>query len=160
MMACDDLRATLQPKQLTASIKPQQFGATLQATGPAGPQGPPGPQGAPGITQPFRLGHTWGLLGDVSGITTLPSMFIPLRSGQASVLASLRSKITFGTSINAQVKRNGANVGGIITITTIAATTSLGNLTLADNDELTVVLSSPIGAPTDLGMTLILEHTP
>lgn len=87
-------------------------------------------------------------------------MFIPLRPGQASVLAALRSKINSGGSINAQVKRNGTNVGGVITVTTTPATISLGNLALADNDEVTVVLSSPSGAPTDLGMTLILEHTP
>lgn len=153
---------------LKASVKPQQFSAKL-ATGTPGPAGPPGPQGTPGpqgppgppgITNPFQLGHTWGLSGDVSLVTTLPSMFIPVRAGQTVVLVGLRAKLGSGTSIQAQVKRNGVNVGNVITITTTSATTVLGNLPLMNNDELTVALSSPSGTPSDLGMTLTLEHTP
>jgi hypothetical protein len=111
-------------------------------------------------SQPFRDGHTWALAGDVTAITVLPSLFVPLTGTQQAILVGLRAKLGSGTSVGVQVKRNGANVGGVITVTTTAATTSLGGVVLADGDELTLVLSSPVGLPSHLGATLILEHTP
>ncbi len=149
---------------------PGPAGATgsAGATGPAGPTGATGatgaagatgPQGPAGVVNPFRLGHTWALVGDVSALTTLPSMFVPLRAGQASTLVGLRAKLGSGTSIGVQLKRNGSNLGSVITVTTTVATTAFSQA-LADNDELTMVLSSPVSTPTHLGMTLILEHTP
>jgi|KBSMisStandDraft_5_1062788.scaffolds.fasta_scaffold142264_2 hypothetical protein len=107
----------------------------------------------------FRFGHTWALVGDVSALTTLPSMFVPLRAGQVCTLVGLRAKLGSGTSIGVQLKRNGSNLGSVITVTTTVATTAFSQA-LADNDELTFVLSSPSGTPTHLGMTLYLEHTP
>jgi hypothetical protein len=155
MSRAEEFVVTLSRPQLSATLSDG-----LPIPGPPGPQGPPGPAGPAGVTQPFRLGHTWGLVGDVTVITTLPSLFIPLRAGQASALAAVRAKLGSGTSINVQVKRNGLDVGSPITVTPAAWTTSLGNVALADGDEVTVVLSSPIGNPSDLGITLILEHTP
>jgi hypothetical protein len=128
--------------------------------GPEGPQGIQGIQGPVGITEPFRLGHTWGLVGDVSALTTLPSMFVPLLGTQAAVLYGVRTKLGSGTSVGVQVRRNGSNVGSVITVTGTATTTPLGDVALADNDELTIVLSSPVGTPSNLSVTVILEHTP
>lgn len=129
------------------------------ATGPQGAAGATGPQGPAGFVNPFRLGHTWALVGDVSALTTLPSMFVPLRSGQTATLIGLRAKLGSGTSVGVQVKRNGSNLGSVITVTGTAATTAFSQALTAD-DELTLVLSSPTGTPTHLGMTLYLEHTP
>ena len=112
------------------------------------------------VRSTFREGHTWGLVGDVSALTILPSLFIPLTGTQMATLVALRAKIVSGTSISVQVQRNGSNVGSVITVTTTATTASLGNVALSDGDELTLVLSSPVGTPTHLGATLILEHTP
>lgn len=128
--------------------------------GPKGDTGTTGSQGIPGITRPFQLGHTWGLVGDVSLLTTLPSIFIPFNATQAAVLVSVRTKLASGTSVGVQIKRNGSNVGSVITVTPTAATTSLGNVALAANDELTLVLSAPVGTPTHLTVTVIVEHTP
>ena len=154
---------------------PQGPAGPTGPTGPEGPQGPegdPGPQGddgpqgiqgiqgVPGVTEPLRLGHTWALVGDVTGLTTLPSLFVPLLGTQAAVLHSVRTKLASGTSLGVQVRRNGSNVGGVITVTTTAATTTLGSVALADTDELTMVLSAPVGTPTHLSVTLIVEHTP
>jgi hypothetical protein len=122
--------------------------------------GPPGPQGPPGITQPFRLGHTWGLVGDVSDLTTLPSIFIPFNGTQAAKLVGIRTKLASGTSVGVQVKRNGSNVGGVITVTTASTMTSLGNVAISADDELSMVLSAPVGTPTHLSATLVVEHTP
>ena len=138
------------------------------ATGPAGAQGPQGvagptgatgPQGAAGVTRPFRLGHTWALVGDVTALTTLPSMFIPMNGTQAAQLIGVRAKLASGTSVGVQVKRNGANLGAVITVTPTTATTAFAQALAAD-DELTFVLSSPVGTPTHLSLTLYVEHTP
>ncbi len=110
--------------------------------------------------KPIQTGHTWALVGDLTALTTLPSIFVPIVGTQVAKLISIRTKIASGTSIGVQVKRNGTNVGSVITVTTTAATTSLGTVTLAANDELQLVLSSPVGTPTSLSATLILEHTP
>jgi hypothetical protein len=56
-----------------------------------------------------------------------------------------------------QVRRNGIGVGSPIVVTTTAATTAFAQA-LIDTDTLGLVLSSPIGAPTDLSVTLLLEH--
>jgi hypothetical protein len=149
-------------------------------TGPAGPAGPQGIQGEPGpqgiqgpkgdtgaqgiqgpagITRPFRLGHTFALLGDVTTVSSVPSMFVPLLGTQQAVLIGVRAKLGSGTSIGVQMRRNGGNVGGVITVTPTAATTAL-SVTLADGDEVSFVLSSPVGTPTNLSVTALLEHTP
>jgi hypothetical protein len=98
-------------------------------------------------------------VGDVSGLTTLPSIFIPFNGTQAATLVGLRMKIATGTSVGVQLKRNGANVGSVVTVTTTVATTTLSQVLAAD-DELTIVLSSPVGTPTHLTATLYIEHTP
>lgn len=128
-------------------------------TGASGPQGIQGPQGTPGITQPFRLGHTWALVGDVSLLTALPAIFIAELGTQSAVLVGLRAKLGSGTSVGVQVTHNGSNVGGVITVTTTAALTAF-SLPLADGDDLSLTLSSPVGTPSNLSATLILEHTP
>jgi hypothetical protein len=108
----------------------------------------------------FRHGHTFALVGDVSSLTTMPSFFIPVTGTQAQVLYGIRCKIASGTSVSLQVKRNGTNVGTAISVTTTAATTTLGNVSLAADDELTFTLSSPVGTPTNLTATFYLDQTP
>lgn len=136
--------------------------------GPEGPQGPKGDtgsqgiqgvQGPVGITRPFRLGHTWGLVGDVSALTTLPSMFVPMLGTQAASLIGVRTRLGSGTSVGVQLRRNGGNLGSVITATGTAATTAFSQALAAD-DELTIVLSSPVGTPSNLGVSLFIEHTP
>jgi hypothetical protein len=97
-------------------------------------------------------------VGDVSAITTVPSIFVPLVAPQITNLYGIRTKIGSGTSVGVQVLRNGTNVGGVVTVTPTTATTLLGNVGLADGDELTLVLSSPVGTPSNFSATLILEQ--
>ena len=160
---------------LTGTTGAQGIQGLPGATGPTGPEGPqgpegdPGPQGAdgpqgiqgiPGVVEPLRLGHTWAIVGDATSLTTLPSLFVPLLGTQAAVLHSIRAKIASGTSIGMQVRRNAGNVGGVITVTTTATTTTLGSVALTDGDELTLVFSAPVGTPSNVSATLIVEHTP
>lgn len=132
--------------------------------GPTGPQGIQGEQGIPGIDgepasiRPFNTSHTWALVGDISSITDLPSMFISLNAEQISILLGLKTKLSSGTSINVQLKRNGTNIGSIINVTTTVLLTAFSQA-LTDGDELSLTLSSPVGTPTNLSATLILEHT-
>ena len=128
--------------------------------GNIGPQGPQGVQGNPGVVTAFREGHTFAIAGDLSALpAVLPSIFVPMSATQTTVLRALRAKIASGTSVGVQVKRNGSNVGGVITVTPTAAETSLGNIALANNDESTLVLSALTGTPTTLTCTFILETT-
>lgn len=113
-----------------------------------------------GVALSLRLGRTFALVGDVSAITALPSIFVTLTGAQASTLYGLRAKIGSGTSIGVQVMRNGAPVGSVITVTPTVSTVTLGNLALADNDELTLILSAPVGTPSNFSGTLILDQTP
>jgi collagen type VII alpha len=123
-------------------------------------KGPTGAQGAAGVVQSFLTGHTFALSGDVSGYGTLPGFFIPKAATEVVELVGIRAKIASGTSVGVQVKRNGTNVGGVITVTPTAGYTALGPVTMVDGDELTLVLSSPVGVPTSLGATMTVRVTP
>ena len=113
--------------------------------------------GGGGLGGAVHDGHTWGLVGDVTALTTLPSLFVPLLGAQPGTLVGIRTKIGSGTSVGVQVKRNGSNVGSVITVTTTPATTTLGPVTLANNDEIWLVLSAPVSTPSNFSATLILE---
>ena len=118
--------------------------------GTAGAQGPAGP------TNPWQMGQTWAILGALSA-GGLPGIFVPKLASQTITLKGVRANILSGTSIVAQCRRNGSNLGGAITITTTAATTAF-NQALANGDGIDFVLSTPTGSPADLSLTAFLEH--
>lgn len=107
----------------------------------------------------LRTVHTWTVLGPTANALNVPSMFMSLAAGQATNIVGVRAKIGSGTSIAVQLTKNGVNVGGAVTVTTAAATTSLGPTAVASNDDLDIVLSAATGNPADLSYTLILEHS-
>jgi hypothetical protein len=111
------------------------------------------------VPKTFRQGHTWGLLGDVSSLTVLPSMFVQKSPGQAIAVYGLVGKIASGTRIDVQLTRNGVAMGNVFWATPTYSGIALPATLLNDNDELTLVLANPIGTPTTLSMTLLLEHT-
>lgn len=123
-------------------------------------KGPIGNTGAPGVVKPFLTGHTFALAGDLSLFGTLPSFFIPKAATEVVEIIGLRAKIASGTSVGVQVRKNAANVGGVITVTPTAAYTALGPVTCADGDETTIVLSALTGTPTSLGATITVRVTP
>ena len=116
-------------------------------------------QGTPGIVNLFREGHTFGVMADLTAVVNVPSFFVPKSATQLTQLIAVRHKIRAGTSIGVQLRLNGASVGGVITVTQTATTLVLTPVTLADMDELSIVLSAPVGTPTDLTFTLVLETT-
>lgn len=113
-----------------------------------------------GVKPTLRIAHTFAIAGDVTLITTLPSIFVPMSGTQTVTLFGVRAKIGSGTSVVMQVVRNGVNVSTTMTVTPTVALKTLGSVALADGDELTIVLSSPLGAPFNLSASLILQETP
>jgi len=114
--------------------------------------------GSDPVVKTFRTSHTWGVLGDLTAITVLPSFFVDLVAPQTTKIVSIVGRIVSGTSISAQVRVNGANVGTPILMVPTRQGLVL-NQTLAVNDEVTVLLSAPVGTPTTLSATVNLEHT-
>jgi hypothetical protein len=112
---------------------------------------------AAGWVPAFRQGHTWALGGLLTAGLNVPQIFVPKTAGQAATLVAARALLGSGTSIGAQLQRNGSNLGSLITVTTTAATTAFSQA-LADMDTLDLVLSAATGSPTDLSFTLVLEH--
>lgn len=112
------------------------------------------------IATPERRGYTFAL-SDAVTARTLPGMFIP--SGTVR-LAKVRYRIRSGTSVSFRLQRNGADISGFgtsgspLTATTAAANTDPTDVTLAEDDELTVVISAVSGSPTDFSVTVFLDH--
>ena len=147
--------------------------------GQAGAQGPPG-EGVPTggttgqhlvkasnadhdtawapATKTFRIGHTWAISGVVASGQVVPCFFVPLAAGQSATLVGIRAELKSGTSIDVQLQRNGSNIGGVVTVTTAAATTAYSQA-VADGDDFALVLSGATGNPSDLSVTAIFEHT-
>jgi len=104
----------------------------------------------------FRTGHTWMVAGAIAA-ATLPPIFVPEASAQATTLIAVRAQILSGTNVTAQMQRNGTNLGSAITVTTTPASTAFAQA-MTDLDRLGIVLSAPTGSPADLSITAILEH--
>lgn len=119
-------------------------GAWVEATGGAG------------STKTFRTGHTWLIAGAVAA-ATLPPIFVPEIGGQTTTLIAVSAQILSGTNVTVQMQRNGTNLGSAITVTTTPESASFSQ-TIADLDRLGLVLSAPVGSPTDLSVTAVLEH--
>ena len=167
------------PKGDTGAQGIQGIKGDTGAQGIQGVQGPAGPGVASGgttdqilaknsgtdydtkwITPPaktFRTGHTWAIPGALTAGQAVPPIFVPEASGQTSTLVGVRAKLASGTSVGVQLQRNGSNLGSVITVTPTAASTAFSQA-ITDLDQLGVVLSAPVGTPTDLSFTVILEH--
>jgi hypothetical protein len=105
----------------------------------------------------FRVGHTWAVGGVLTAAINVPHIYVPKAARQVATLIGARAVLGSGTSVVCQLQRNGSNLGSTISVTTTAATTAFSQA-LADGDAIDLVLSSPVGSPTDLSFTLIIEH--
>jgi hypothetical protein len=101
----------------------------------------------------FHADRTWAIQGTVDA-AVLPGIFLT----EPYTLIGARTKLGSGTSITAQVQRNGANLGSPITVTPASAT-QVFSQAMAVDDELGLVLSAPVGNPSNLSITLILQLT-
>jgi len=116
------------------------------------------------LTKTFRTTHTVAIQGAVT-TAPVPGFFVAAASGQTVRLTKVRRLIGAGTSVSFRVQRNGSDITGFGTSgSPLRATTTAGDddptdVTLAADDLLTLVVSAVSGAPTDLVVTLVLEHT-
>ena len=123
-----------------------------------GSKGDTGSQGPIGGTAPYQIGQTWGIGGVLTAGMFVPNIFIPKRSNQSVTGVGIRAAINSGTSVVVTLTKNGAAQSPPITVTTTPSLTTLGNYVYADGDRVGLSISSPVGSPSDLSCTLLLEH--
>lgn len=114
---------------------------------------------APGGTT-IRLPHAWTMLDGVDA-RTFPGFRVSLPSGQSAKLVACKYQISSGTSVAAQINVNGSAATGFtgISVTTTPGTTDPADVTLADDDLIELVTSSPTGTPLNLSFTVFIEYT-
>lgn len=117
------------------------------------------------LTKTFRTFHTFAVAGEVrvsSGAAdVIPAMFVSKASGQTVKLIKARTGLAHGTSLEWTLLRNGAGQSGWQTILTNTTESDHdgSDITLADNDKLQILVTAVSGAPQNLSITLVLEHT-
>ena len=97
--------------------------------------------------------------GDIT-VATLPGVFVPsLAPGQTAKLVEARHIIGSGTSATVKLQRNGVDITGFagMSVTTTAGLTDPDDVTLAAGDYIQPVVTAVLGAPKDLGITVVLE---
>jgi hypothetical protein len=115
------------------------------------------PQGS-AIAIVFRTSHGFLIANALDATIVVPDLYISETAKQSAVIVSLVAKIESGTSIDVQVRRNGANVSTAKTVTSAKQSFALSQA-ITDGDAIDLVLSAPVGSPRDLGATVIIEHT-
>lgn len=109
------------------------------------------------LRKTMRTGHTFSIAGLLTTDVIIPPFFVPVVAGQTASLIGARARIMSGTGLNAQITKNGANVGAAMGVGPAATSASI-TTTLADGDQLGLTLVNLIGNATGLAFTLILEH--
>lgn len=101
---------------------------------------------------------TFAITGAVTA-ATLPGPFIFVPSGVTKKLLKIRY-VTSAGSVAFKLQKNGVDIAGFtgLSATTTATTTDPADVTLADNDYITCVISSSTGG-TDLSVTLVIEES-
>lgn len=116
-------------------------------------------------TKKVRIGHTWGISGEIkvaSGdLDFINPFFVSQASGQSSNLVSCKYKINNGTSATVSLKRNDIDIAGYtgVSVGMVEGTTDASDVTLADGDKLSLVVTAVSGNPLNLSFTVFIEHT-
>lgn len=107
-----------------------------------------------------RTGQSYVVGGPLAAGMTIPSFFVPIMGvGQTTKIIGHISKTTTG-GIIVQLTRNGSNIGGTVLVGSAKfAYTYPSSFTIADGDEIGVVLSGGSGSPANLSLTVVFEHT-
>lgn len=108
--------------------------------------------------------HTWAVGADVkvpSGDTDyIPGFFVSKPATQTVKLTRCRAKINSGTSVTCKIQINGVDATGFtgISVTTTAATTDPADVTLADGDYVTLVVTAVSGSPKNMSFSAMLSY--
>jgi len=142
--------------------------------GTAVEKGDTGDQGDTGVsTLTYRIPHTWAIPGEIavpSGDTDfIVPFFVKLPAGQTASLAIARYVINSGTSVTCKLQVNGVDVTGFtgISVTTTPADTDPtddsgfdpGDVALANNDKVALVVTAVSGTPTNMTFTIFIDWT-
>jgi predicted lactoylglutathione lyase len=87
----------------------------------------------------------------------VPDFNFSKTANQTSTLVSMTARVESGTSIDVTVRRNAAAVGTAKTVTGTKQSFAYTQA-LSDGDALDLTFANPVAVPTDLGVTLIVEH--
>jgi hypothetical protein len=112
-----------------------------------------GVPGAGGVARAHRMSFTYAVSGPVSNLT-LPLFEVGLAASETKTLVQVTTRVSSG-SITGQLRVNGANVGGAISVTTTKLETAF-NTALGNGDDIDVVLSAG-ASPTDLTFTIKVD---
>ena len=132
----------------------------IRLTGEKGTQGATGSGGAT-----LRVGHTYAISGEIKvpvGQTDfLVPFFVSLAGGQTAKLVKARHKLNTGTSVTCKLQKNDVDITGFtaISVTTTAADTDPTDVTLADNDKISIIVTAVAGTPQNMSFTLFIEVT-
>jgi hypothetical protein len=66
-------------------------------------------------------------------------------------------RVESGTSVDVTVRRNASAIGTAKTVTGSKQTFAYSQA-LSDGDALDLTFANPVGSPTDIGVTLVVEH--
>jgi hypothetical protein len=95
-------------------------------------------------------------------VNVIPVFFVKEGALDTLTVTALRYKIGSGTSATFKLQKNGGDVTGAtgIAATTTSATTTLGTpASLADLDELQIIVTAVSGAPQNLSVAVIYSRT-
>jgi hypothetical protein len=109
--------------------------------------------------------HTYAIGGAI--VTTsgqndyINPFFVKVPSTQTVKLISARYRINSGTNAVVKVQINGVDATGFtgMTVTTTAGETDPSDITLANNDLVSLVVTSVSGSPQNMSVTLFFEYT-
>ncbi|MFZ5653161.1 MAG: hypothetical protein ACOY42_01990 [Pseudomonadota bacterium] len=117
-------------------------------------------------TYVFRTAHTWAVAGEIKvpsgNLDVIPGFYFPLpATGQTAKLIAARHKLGAGTSATVKLQKNGTDITGFtgMSVTTTATTTDPADVTLAADDRIQPIVTAVSGAPYNLELTIIIEHT-
>ena len=106
----------------------------------------------------YRTSHGFMIGGEITPTIVVPDFHVAGALKQRSKLIGMIARLSSGTSVDVRVRRNGAVVGSANTVTSSKSYYSYSQ-DVFDGDALDLLFSNPVGTPTDLGVTLIIEHT-
>lgn len=87
--------------------------------------------------------------------------FVKVPTYQTVKLTSIRHRINTGTSATVKLQINGVDATGFtgVSVTTTAADTEATDITLSNNDVISLVVTATAGSPQNMSVTLFLEYT-
>jgi hypothetical protein len=108
-----------------------------------------------GLTKTFRTTETFAVMGAIAAAMNIPGAYEAKAASETLTLVQVTHRLRVGTA-TVQVRRNGTQIGGNLSVTTGATTTAIA-VTLADFDYLDLNVTAATGA-SDLTVSMHMSH--